>query len=46
MTNYALEYKNKGKWPDEVWVPINESALNATGDFNWSLAKKGGYKLN
>lgn len=46
VTNYALEYKNKGKWPDEVWVPVNESALNATGDFNWSLAKKGGYKLN
>ena len=45
-TNYAEIYKKKGKWPDEVWIPKNEKSLNDSGDFNWDLAKCGGYELD
>ena len=45
-TNYAMTYKKNGNWPDDVLIPINETALNQFGDYNWSLAKEGGYKLD
>ena len=32
VTNYALEYKNKGKWPDEVQIPRQESFFETLTD--------------
>lgn len=43
VTNYALEYKNKGKWPDEVQIPRQESFLDKNGCIDWETwAPNGG----
>ena len=44
VTNYALEYKNKGKWPDEVQIPRDIEFLNEYGLIRYSeLAPNDGY---
>ena len=43
VTNYALEYKNKGKWPDDVQIPRQESFLDKNGCIDWETwAPNGG----
>lgn len=45
-TYYLYIYEKTGYWPDELWIPVNESAVNEKGFFNWDLAKENGFKLN
>lgn len=44
-TNYAFEYKNKGKWPDDVQIPRQKEFLNADGTIKYKeLAPDDGYE--
>ena len=43
-TNYAFEYKNKGKWPNDVQIPRQKEFLNADGTIKYKeLAPDDGY---
>ena len=43
-TNYALEYKNRGNWPDEVQIPRRNEFLNENGLVKFKeLAPDDGY---
>ena len=44
-TNYAFEYKNKGKWPNDVQIPRQKEFLNADGTIKYKeLAPDDGYE--
>ena len=45
-SNLAAAFVKNGRWPSEVQIPKNSSALNPDGSINWSKAPQGGYTLD
>ncbi|WP_439444297.1 TNT domain-containing protein [Listeria aquatica] len=45
-SDLAEEFKNTGKWPEEVQVPKDSSVLTANGEIDWSQVPNNGYVLD
>ena len=45
-TNYAHQYLEKGKWPDDIQIPKSSEVLTSTGSIEWGQVPDSGYVLD